>query len=101
MLAHKVEIYIPRNTDEQEMALKNVFIAFCQRFGGGSVNPVLGGWIDMNGALVTDKIGIVYSYTKKLTTADTKFVKGLAVEARETLREDAITVVIDGVADFY
>jgi len=37
MLKHKVEIYIPRNTDEQEMAMKNAFVTFCQKFGGATV----------------------------------------------------------------
>jgi len=60
-----------------------------------------GGRIDGNGGLVTDKIGIVYSYVPLITEEVKRTIKGLAVEVRELLHEDAITIVIDNEAEFY
>jgi hypothetical protein len=101
MLKHKIEIYIPMNNPEQEDVLRDVFERFCRDFGGATINPVLGGWIDDKRRLVTDKIGIVYSYTAAAMFGEKHWLKKLAVEVRETLKEDAITLVIDGEADFY
>ena len=101
MLNHKVEMYVPMNNPEQEAVLKDVFQRFCKEFGGATVNPVLGGWIDDKGKLVTDKIGIVYSYASILMFGEKHMLKKLAVEVRETLKEDAITLVMDGEAEFY
>lgn len=98
MLKHKVEIYIPNNNPKQEKVMMRVFKAFCKAFGGASINPVLGGWIDGKGQLITDKIGIVYSYTDKIKPAK---LKALAISVREEMLEDAITVVIDDQAEFY
>lgn len=100
MLKHKVEIYVPINTPKQEKVMQDVFRFFCEMFGGASVNPVLSGWIDGKGTLVTDKIGIIYSYVPVLTKAR-RLVKKTAVEVRKKLNEDAVTVVIDGEASFY
>lgn len=98
---HKIEIYIPRNTNEQELTMTAVFESFCQKFGGATVIPSLSGWIDNKGNLVTNKIGIIYSYVPEVTKEIEKFLKGLAVEVRESLKEDAITLIIDNKADFY
>ena len=101
MLKHKIEIYIPMNNLEQEKVRDEVFKRFCKEFGGATINPVLGGWIDDQGALITDKIAIVFSYVSAITPVVNKMVKTLAIEVRESLKEDAITLVIDGKADFY
>ena len=101
MLKHKVEIYIPINTSKQEKVRDAVFQMFCEEFGGATVNPVLGGWMDVKGHLVTDKIGIVYSYVPAITPIVSKMLKKIAVEVREKLHEDAVTLVIDDAAEFY
>ena len=101
MLKHKVEIYIPINTLKQEKVRDSVFQMFCEEFGGATVNPVLGGWIDAKGNIITDKIGIVYSYVSEITPIVGKMLKRIAVEVREKLHQDAITLVIDNAAEFY
>ena len=101
MLKHKVEIYVPMNTPKQQKIQDVVFKMFCEEFGGATVNPVLGGWIDAKGNLVTDKIGIVYSYVSGITPVVSKMLKKIAIEVREKLHEDAVTLVIDNVAKFY
>lgn len=101
MLKHKVEIYIPMNTPEQEQVLYRVFKQFCIEFGGATINPVLGGWMDSNQKVVADKIGIVYSYVNTLTRVTRLFLKKLAMQIREDLNEDTIMLVMDGNAEFY
>jgi hypothetical protein len=101
MMKYKVELYVPMNNSEQEAVLQDVFKRFCRKFGGATINPVLGGWIDDKQELVTDKIGIVYSYTSILMFGEKNWLKKLAVEIREKLKEDAVTLVMDGEADFY
>ena len=101
MLKYKVELYVPMNTPEQEKVLTDVFERFCIKFGSATVNPVLGGWIDDKGVLVTDKIGIVYSYTDILMFGEKNWLKKVAVEVREKLNEDAVTLIMNGEADFY
>lgn len=101
MLKHKIEIYVPMNTPEQEKVLYKVFEQFCIEFGGATINPVLGGWIDSNQKVVADKIGIVYSYAETLTRVTRLFLKKLTVRVREDLKEDTIMLVMDGNAEFY
>lgn len=101
MLNHKVEIYVPMNNPEQEQMRDAVFQMFCEEFGGATINPVLGGWIGGEGNLVTDKIGIVYSYVSVITPVVSKLLKKIAIEVREQLNQDAVTLVIDGKAGFY
>lgn len=98
MLKHKIEIYVPNNTPDQYKVMMEVFEKFCKKFGEATINPVLGGWIDNKGKLITDKIGIVYSYSNTFNKA---WVKALAIHVREKLEEDAVTAVIDGNAEFY
>ena len=101
MLKFKVEIYVPMNTPEQNKVLNKVFKTFCKKFGGATVNPVLGGWVDSSNKLVTDKIGIVYSYVPELTSGVKNFVRDTAINVRETLKEDAVTAVMNDRAEFY
>ena len=101
MLNHKVEIYVPMNNPEQEQMRDAVFQMFCEEFGGATINPVLSGWIGGEGNLVTDKIGIVYSYVSVITPVVSKLLKKIAIEVREQLNQDAVTLVIDGKAGFY
>lgn len=101
MLKHKVELYVPANTPKQQKMVDTVFRAFCEEFGGATVNPVLGGWIDGKGKLITDKISIVYAYADCLNQVRKKFLKLLASSVRSTLEEDAILMVIDDKAEFY
>ena len=99
-LKHKVEIYVPINTSSQKEVMNETHRKFVFKFGGATVNSVLGGW-ENNGLLVIDEIGIVYSYVAKITPAIRKFVRDEAIRVRKELNEDAITVVIDGVCNFY
>lgn len=102
MLSHKVEIYVPTNKGNtlQTTTMNETFRLFIKTFGGATANPVLGGWFS-GGLLVMDEITIVYSYTDKLTPSVKKLVKDEAIRVRKKLKEEAITAVIDGVADFY
>ena len=100
MLKNKVEMYVPMNTLKQEKELERVFKLFCKFFGGATVNPVVGGWIDAKGILIKDKIGIIYAYTN-ITSALKDAVKELAIVTRNNLNEDCILLVIDGKAEFY
>ena len=101
MLKHKIEIYVPMNDLSQINVRDNVFRMFCKEFGGATINPVLGGWMDDKGSLITDRIGIVYSYVSEITPAVKKMLEKMAIGIRESLKEDAITMVIDGKVDFY
>jgi hypothetical protein len=99
-LRHKVEIYVPINTTLQRAAMNETHRKFILEFGGATVNTVLGGWQN-DGLLIMDEIGIIYSYVNKITPAVKKLIKEEAIRVRKKLNEDAITVVIDGVCDFY
>lgn len=101
MLKNKIEIYVPSNTETQKRVVQNVFKTFCKAFGGATVNPVMGGWIDDKGDLITDKIDIVYAYVPTLTREIKLFAGELAVSVRKELNEDAVTLVINDRAAFY
>ena len=101
MLKHRVEMYVPMNTTEQEKELEEVFKLFCETFGGATVNPVVVGWVDAKGILIKDKIGIIHSFAEKLTPEIKDMLKGLAIVVRNKLNEDCILLVINGEAEFY
>ena len=101
MLKHRVEMYVPMNTTEQERELEKVFKLFCETFGGATVNPVVGGWVDAKGILIKDKIGIIHSFVDEITSKNKNFVRDLASEVRNNLNEDCILLVINGAAEFY
>ena len=101
MLKHRVEIYIPMNTPKQIGVMDDVFYRFCKEFGGATVNPVVGGWVDAEGKLIKDKIGIIHSFVEKADLKTEQKLKELAIEVRDTLKEDCILLVLDGDAEFY
>lgn len=101
MLKHRVEIYIPMNTSEQSKVMDEVFYEFCKWFGGATVNPVVGGWVDSKGTLVKDKIGIIHSFVEKVDLETKQKLKKLALNVRDQLGEDCILLVLDGNAEFY
>lgn len=101
MLKHKIELYVPVNTVGQQKVALNAFKTFCKAFGAATINPVIGGGIDEKGVLVSNKINIVYSYVSILSKKNRQFAEEMAVSVRKELKEDAVTLVIDDVADFY
>jgi hypothetical protein len=46
--------------------VNETFRIFVLKFGGLTINPVIGGWFS-SGVLIMDKISIVYSYVEKIT----------------------------------
>ncbi len=100
VLRHKVEIYVPINNPEQEGVMKELMVRFSETFGGATMNPVLGGWVMEDGTLVTDKIGIVYSYVESVTFPMRKRLRKWAMMVAAELKEEAVTLVIDGGAVF-
>ena len=101
MLKHRIEMYIPMNTPEQGKVMDEVFYKFCKWFGGATVNPVVGGWVDPKGTLIKDKIGIIHSFVEKADLKTEQKLKKLALNVRDQLGKDCILLVLDGNAEFY
>ena len=74
-LRHKVEIYVPADTEVQRLVAHAVFKKFCSFFGGATMTVANGGWIDADGALIEDKIAIIHSFVKSIDGSVRKLVR--------------------------
>ena len=95
-ILHKIEIYVPNNDETQRNEVTRVFRGFAERFGGASIIKAVGGWVMDDGTLATDEIAIVYSFIRLITPAIQKSLRLEAERVRDTLGEEAVTIVIDG-----
>lgn len=100
VLRHKIEIYIPVNTKEQQHAFDQVFKAFATKFGGATALPAVGGWVMKDGTLATDNISILYSFVGRITPEIKRLLRLEASIVRDMLGEEAITIVYDNMVEF-
>lgn len=102
----KVAIYVPSTTNVNEPCdngamVNNVMTKFSEWFGGCTSTPAVGGWVSNSGALVVENVTIVYAFC----TPDTfgkhfEEVYGLAVEIRDEMKQEAVTLEYNGQVKF-
>ncbi len=70
-------------------------------FGGATASDAIGGWVDKNGKLVTEKVTIIYSYctTDKLKEYF-EAVLLMCKEIKESMKQEAITLEVNGQVKF-
>lgn len=99
-LRHKVEIYVPAETEAQAAVANSVFKKFCEFFGGATMSIAKGGWVDADGVLIEDTIAIIHSYVTAINASVHKLVRQQAHQVQVSLDQDAVTIVFDNTCTF-
>lgn len=106
MLNHVLKIYVPVYDPLEKVAETLDFshqtaMLLSHLFGGCTVSPSNGYWINNTGELVEDKINIVYSFTDEDTLSLYRdVVENFCKEIKKELSQDAISLEIDGILNF-
>lgn len=102
----KVAIYIPSTTNVNEPTdntaiVNDVMTAFSKWFGGCTSTPAVGGWVSNSGALVVEKVTIVYAFcTPESFGEHFGEVMQLATEVRDDMKQEAVTLEYNGQIKF-
>lgn len=106
-LSHSVAVYIPSTYNVDGKATDELvggFVRFvkrelAQRFGGFTAlraGAVEGGWVAESGDLVEESITIVKAFAAELTEEDIRFVIDMAARIKADMRQEAVSIEIDG-----
>lgn len=101
LLSDKISIYIPStvavdNTADTSSVLDEAMTLFSELFGGVTVYKALGGWMSREKGLVKEEIHIVSSFSMELSTSDINIVKQFAQEIKEELKQEAVSIEVNG-----
>lgn len=102
----KVAIYVPSTTDinvptDNKEYVNNVMTKFSEWFGGCTSTPAVGGWVSNSGALVVEKVTIVYAFcTPESFGEHFEEVYALAAEIRDEMKQEAVTLEYNGQVKF-
>lgn len=99
----KVTIYVPsqtRNGTEFNSgpAVEDTLVFLASVFGGATIQPARGGWIDGAGNLVVESVTLVYSYTAGLTYEQRESVIDYCAKLRDDLDQSTVAVEILDIA---
>lgn len=101
-LSSRVALYVPSTVDvnkaaDNSEAVNKVLTRFCEWFGGATASDARGGWVSPTEGLIVETITIVYAYCKEAALQE-KFGKiiDLAEELKEEMKQEAITLEING-----
>lgn len=103
-LQHEIRLYLPStfdvsgevDKDYHQYLLTKVCKIFGRRFGGFTMTEATGGWVAQDGQLVTEKITIIASKCDGLTPARLRFARRVAVLVKYLLKQEAVSLEIDG-----
>lgn len=102
----KVAIYVPSTTDvnvptDNKEFVNEVMTKFSEWFGGCTSTPAVGGWVSNSGALVVEKVTIVYAFcTPESFGEHFEEVVQLATTIRDEMKQEAVTLEYNGQIKF-
>lgn len=56
-----VRVIVPRTNGDDDLLLKEVILPMCKRFGGCTIEPADGHWLDDEGRLISERVSVVWS----------------------------------------
>lgn len=102
----KVALYVPSTTDvvvptDNKKFVNKVMTKFSEWFGGCTSTPAVGGWVSNSGALVVENTTIVYAFcTQKSFGEHFEELYRLAIEIRDEMKQEAVTLEYNGQVKF-
>jgi hypothetical protein len=103
-LGQQVALYIPGYTrDRLEIApelradvVSDAVRLLSRMFHGATVLEASGGWLNDDGAIVTEPVTIVYAFAGELLLADLAVLAGFVDFLRDLLSQEAVAIEING-----
>ena len=101
-LSHRVTVYVPGTCGIDAAAdnsahVERVAAALSGWFGGATASPVLGYWLSPSAGLVSEHTTMVFAFcSEDALQAHADDLLALCVDLRDTLRQEAIALEIDG-----
>lgn len=107
-LRERAAVYVPgtRNISEPlspedvKQAVDETARFLSSLFGGATALPAQGYYVATDGALVSENITIVYSYTEHVSTEQYGKIKLFAEQLRNTYGQEAVTIEVNGAIEF-
>lgn len=108
MLKKYIAVYIPGTTNVNQPLTKksqhaiavNTAREFAREFGGNTITPAEGLYIDSNGNTVIERILIVKSYHDKDSAAAASFARKIAAGLKVQLTQESVTIESNAGIDF-
>lgn len=102
----KVSVYVPstmdvnKPVDNTEKVLE-IIKKLSTIFGGATASNAFGGWVAQNGEVVTEKVTIVYAFCSSDKLAENiDTVYGICLDLKKSMKQEAITLEINGQVKF-
>lgn len=107
-LKSRVAVYVPGTSGpaDQNAALAERMTAEAAAtlsglFGGATISIAAGAWVSKSFGLIREAVQIVYSYcTPEALTSNAEAVRALAQKIKEEMKQEAVSVEIDGALYF-
>ena len=103
-LPARVAIYVPsttdvnsENTEVAEKMTEKVAEQLSSLFGGATIAPASGAWVSDVYGLVRERVNIVYAFgLREQIDAAAEKLLALAENVKNTMRQEAVSVELDG-----
>lgn len=102
----RVAIYVPSTvnvnepTDNKAQVL-NTIKRLSELFGGATASEAVGGWVSQAGETVLERVTIVYAFcTSDQLHKHFNDVYGIAVGIRDEMKQEAVTLEVNGQVKF-
>jgi len=102
MLTHKFSIYVPSTIDvntttDNTEKVRETLVFLSGLFGGATSTAASGAWVSPSAGLVVEDVTICYAFcTFFQMLKNRRTVKQFAARIREEMKQDAVSVEIDG-----
>lgn len=104
----KVKLYIPSKDNrgailspiDRDTMLRNASIVFCQNFGGATMTDGQGIYQAQSGEIIAESVKILESSVKRLSVESRHAIQALALDVKETLRQESVMVEFGATAEF-
>ena len=100
-MGNKISLYIPSTVSVgiqvDNQAITDEAIAFfTELFGGATMVKAVGGWMSKEVGLVKEEISIVSFFSYELSNTDIEKVKQYGLDLKESMKQEAISLEING-----
>jgi hypothetical protein len=104
-MIHSVAVYVPSTLDVNQSANNAAQVAdtlarLSGIFGGCTASDVKGAWISDTSGLIVENVTICKSYASSLGDGELEEVYSIANQIRMDMRQEAVSVEIDGTLYF-